>query len=103
MNLDSIFPYRLLPAMLDGVITVGSIEKTEMTRYSNYGRCVNTFAPGGSRVHPLLTTRSMNSEIDYEDVWIRSLPTEFMRMYGTSLSTGIVTGLISDCILGGKQ
>lgn len=71
----------LIPAMLDGVITVGALGYKNKGRasYSNHGKRVNVYLPGG--------------EVDYQITVAGS--NKGNKCYGTSISAGIASGLIS--------
>lgn len=89
LDLDQIASLKLCPAMLPGVLTVGTAE----TLYANQGKAVDITAPGGTDQLPLITTRSLDYA-EYAPSSIRGLPPIFMRSYGTSLAAGLVTGLL---------
>ncbi|WP_288531527.1 S8/S53 family peptidase [uncultured Secundilactobacillus sp.] len=95
INLNKIGQFELLPAMLDSVLTVGAGTAKSPERYSNRGGSINLYAPGGSQKAPLVTTRNRLFAGQYSDEMVLRMPNQYIRMFGTSLSAGIVAGLIA--------
>lgn len=49
--LDELKNYKIVPAMLEDVITVGALNrKGKKANYSNYGKYVNVYVPGGEKI-----------------------------------------------------
>lgn len=94
LNMDNIYPYKILPAMLDNVITIGSSYKNSIQEYSNFGSQVNEYIFGGNRLLPLITCT--NENIIINKYFTDNLKNGFMRIYGTSLSAALFSGLITD-------
>lgn len=93
-NLDNIYPYFILPAMLDSVITVGStLKNKQLSKYSNFGSYVSDYMPGGSLKDPLIVYGGYNFK--YDPFFTKGLPKGYFKYFGTSLSAGLFTGLIS--------
>ncbi|GMM45606.1 hypothetical protein DAPK24_021810 [Pichia kluyveri] len=70
------------PSSSNDVITVGSIDSTldKIADFSNYGKCINIFADG---VNMLTLSNNINDNIPFD------------IFSGTSLSAGIVAGVLS--------
>lgn len=85
--LDELKNYKIVPAMLEDVITVGALNrKGKKANYSNYGKYVNVYVPGGEK------NLNLNDKLK---VLFTTPNSEFiMNLFGTSLAAAIVTGVI---------
>ena len=74
---------RIAPGSEPLSFTVGAVTKTDtMATYSNFGPCVDIWAPGGDRASPV------------NAAWFRS-DTDYMGDIGTSMAAPLVSGLLA--------
>lgn len=71
---------QISPGDVARALTVGAVTTTDaMASYSNYGSCIDLFAPGGDRSTPLISS------------WIRS-DSDYAPDVGTSMASPLVAG-----------
>lgn len=71
---------RISPGDVARALTVGAVTSSDaMATYSNYGSCIDLFAPGGDRREPLISS------------WIRS-DVDYAPDVGTSMASPLVAG-----------
>lgn len=71
---------RISPGDVARALTVGAVTSSDvMATYSNYGSCIDLFAPGGDRREPLISS------------WIRG-DTDYAPDVGTSMASPLVAG-----------
>lgn len=80
---------RIAPANEPLSLTVGAVTKTDsVATYSNWGQCVDIYAPGGDRTTPV------------NAAWMRN-DSDYMGDIGTSMAAPLVSGYVA--LLAGQQ
>jgi subtilisin family serine protease len=97
VSLNNIGQFKVVPAMVGNVITIGALSKQKIAVYSNYGSCVNFYVSGGdSKIEKMLiTTKAMNISTRFEKKYTDQLESNFIRLYGTSLAAGLFSGWLA--------
>ncbi len=80
---------RISPGDVDRALTVGAVTATDArATYSNFGSCVDLWAPGGDRVNPVVSA------------W-KDAPDDYDNDIGTSMASPLVAGYAA--LLGEQQ
>ena len=104
LNLDTLHPdYIALPQMISSIITIGALGTDwRIASYSNFGKCIDYFFPGGETTSEIITTIGTDAKnIDFQ--FIENVPRGFIKMIGTSLATGLFAGYALTVGIGSLQ